>query len=86
MKYKTDRNTGTMSYRFTFLAVAVVASIVLMGCHTAQKPGSTASEESSATDESSKDTQKVKGITTTGKAKFPANLLRAALSQSCKSG
>ena len=33
-----------------------------MGCHTAQKPGSTASEESSATDESSKDTQKVKGI------------------------
>jgi len=62
MKYETDRNTGAMSYRFTFLAVAIVASIVLMGCHTTQKSASTASGETSATDESSKDTQKVKGI------------------------
>ncbi len=48
--------------RYAFVAVAIVATFMLVGCQTAQKSGSTASAAPSLKAESTKDTQTVKGI------------------------
>ena len=51
-----------MTNRFVYVAVVIVATFLLMGCQTAQKSGSSASEAPIEKAESPKDTQTVKGI------------------------
>ena len=51
-----------MTNRFAYVVAAFFIAFLLMGCQTAQKSGSTASEAPVAKAESPKDTQTVKGI------------------------
>jgi hypothetical protein len=51
-----------MANRFAFVAAVIVTALVLTGCQTTQKSGSTASAEPSAKAESPRETQPVKGI------------------------
>ncbi|MCX5837720.1 MAG: hypothetical protein NTW71_04275 [Deltaproteobacteria bacterium] len=48
--------------RYAFVATVIVATLLLAGCQTAQKSGSTANAAPPAKVESPKDTQTVKGI------------------------
>jgi hypothetical protein len=51
-----------MTNRFAYTVAAIATAFLLMGCQTAQKSGSTASETPSAKAEAPKGTQTVKGI------------------------